>query len=419
MLKRLNYIILFLGTLLLSTAAKAQQTYTLQQALQTAKQNNAFLKTEQLNINIAQSDIITAKLRPNLELNNQTLQLIAPPHFSPNSNWYNASNRQVWWQLTKTFQIAGERKRKIDLANKSVVLTEKNYAETERNLFLSVAEKWLEIWTAQKQLDILTTAKTYIDSLVLSNQLRFKNQVITQTDLFRTELLSKQYAIQLKSASQLVVNLENEFKLLLGTTDHLNIDTADVFAFSMSQNIDSLLKESLEHRSDILSAKSMIDASQSNIRLQKSLAFPQPELGFVYNPQNAVPYVGIYATIDLPVFSRNQGEIQKSKIIQQQAEKQFNMLKTKMQTEVTKAFANYYLQQENVANFQYILVQSETILNNVKYAYLKGGTTIIDFLEAQRSWLETQQQYYDALFQYRQSYIQLLYATGFINQLAL
>ena len=65
-----------------------------------------------------------------------------------------------------------------------------------------------------------------------------------------------------------------------------------------------------------------------------------------------------------------------------------------------------------------MLAQSEQIRESVKYSYLKAGTTIIDFLEAQRSWLDTKQQYTDAVFQYRKAYIQLLYSTGTINQLA-
>ena len=65
-----------------------------------------------------------------------------------------------------------------------------------------------------------------------------------------------------------------------------------------------------------------------------------------------------------------------------------------------------------------MLEQSQTILDNVQYAYLRGGTSIIDFLEAQSSWLETQEQHNQALELYRQSHIQLLYAAGLINQLA-
>jgi cobalt-zinc-cadmium efflux system outer membrane protein len=54
----------------------------------------------------------------------------------------------------------------------------------------------------------------------------------------------------------------------------------------------------------------------------------------------------------------------------------------------------------------------------VRYSYLKGSTTIIDLLEAQRSWLDTRQQYYDTEMQYRKATIELLFVTGLINQLA-
>src|SRR5690606_23176349 len=172
-----------------SNSANAQNNYTLQKALQTAKANNPYLKTEQLNIGIAQTDIITAKLRPNPILNNQSLQLMQPSQFPASTDWSNGQNRQVSWQLTKPFQVAGQRKYKIDVANKNVSFAENNYLETERNIFSEVASKWLEVWTAQKQLEIIQIAKSNIDSLVLTNQIRYKNQVITQTDLFRTELL--------------------------------------------------------------------------------------------------------------------------------------------------------------------------------------------------------------------------------------
>jgi len=397
----------------------AQNNYTLQKALQTARANNPYLKSEQFNIGIAQTDIITAKLRPNPILNNQTLQLMQPSQFPANTDWYNGQNRQVWWQLTKPFQVAGQRKYKIDVANKNVSFAEKNYTETERNIFSEVASKWLEVWTAQKQLEIIQIAKSNIDSLVLTNQIRYKNQVITQTDLYRTELLSKQYAIQYKTALQEVINRQNELKFLLGVQEEIRIDANDNFLFTVPQSIDSLLKQSLHNRSDLQTVKSLIDVSNSNIKLQKSLAFPQPELGFIWNPQNTIPYFGIYATFDLPFFNRNQGEIKKSYLLKDQAETQLFTIQSQIQTEISVAFSNYQLQQQNLESFKVLSQQSQTILDNVKYAYIKGGTTIIDFLEAQRSWLETQQQYYEAMQTYRQSCIQLLYATGLINQLAL
>ncbi|MDX2173959.1 MAG: TolC family protein [Bacteroidota bacterium] len=398
--------------------ASAQSNYNLQKALQTAKVNNPVLKTEIFNLSIAEADIVTAKLRPNIVLNNQSLQLLQTSLFPENTTWANGKNRQVWWQLTKQFQLPSQRRYRIDFAKQNVSLSQKEYSETERNLFLDVAIKWLDVWTTRKQLDILIIAKSNTDSLVVTNKLRLKNQVITQTDLSRTELLSNQYALQINSSEQNYKNEIANLKLLVGVQDNLNIDTTDNFIYVFPDNIDSLLQQGLTLRSDILTLKSAIDVSNSNIKLQKSLAWPTPELGVIYNPQNTVPYAGVFATIQIPIFSRNQGEIQKSNLIKQQAEQELNSTQKQIQTEISTAYDTYKTEKQNLSKYKGIIKQSEDILNNVKYSYLRGGTTIIDFLEAQRSWLDTQQQYYETIQQYKQSYIKLLYASGLINKLA-
>lgn len=416
---QINFISLLLLSVMMmpGTGAEAQNTYKLRDALQQAKRNNPLLKTEQFNISIAEAEIIDAKLRPNLNLSAEALQLVRPSEFAPSTPWYNGQNREVLWQVSKPFQVAGQRKYKIDVARKNAALASRDYTEMERNLFLEVALKWLNIWTQQKQLEVLNQAKSNVDSLLRINTLRFENHVITQTDLYRTELLKRQFLIQLNIAQQEIANNRKELQFLMGVVENVQVDMAEQ-PFSITTTLDSLLLQSMEYRSDIVSTKMLIKASESNIKLQESLAYPPPELGLIWKPQNTVPYFGIYAAVDLPFFNRNQGEIKKSHYIKAQAEQQLQAVKSQARTEIETAFASYQVQRNNIGQIEEILNQSETILNNVQYAYLRGGTTIIDFLEAQRSWLETQQQYYEALNDYRESYIQLLYATGTINQLA-
>lgn len=396
----------------------AQTQYSLQQALQAAKTNNPMLKKEQLNVNIAETDIVTANLRPNPILNNQSLQLIKASKFPDNTGWGNHLNRQVWWQVTKPFEMPELRKNKIDFAKQNVVLNQKAFTETERNLFQDVASKWLDVWSARKQLDILNIAKNNIDSLVIINKVRLKNQVITTTDLARTELLANQYKVQMKSADQNYKNEITNLKYLMGIQDDVSVDTTDNFQFAFPANMDDLLQQALQSRSDIQTLKSTIDVANANIKVQKSMALPVPELGAIFNPQNGAPYMGVYGTIAIPIFSRNQGEIRKSQVLKQQAEQDLMATQSLVQSEISTAFSSYQTQKQNLLNFTGLLTQSQTILNNVKYAYLRGGTTIIDFLEAQRSWLDTQQQYYETLQLYRRSYIKLLYASGIINQIA-
>jgi cobalt-zinc-cadmium efflux system outer membrane protein len=177
------------------------------------------------------------------------------------------------------------------------------------------------------------------------------------------------------------------------------------------------LNFAITNRTDAKIALGNIDAAKSNIGLQKAVSKPTPELGMIYNPQNKIPYLGFYGTIQIPIFSRNQGEIQKSKLLKAQAEQSLELTQQQIKTEITTSFNSYQTQKQNLEKFKIISQQSEQILTSVKYAYLKGGTTIIDFLEAQRTWFDTKKMYSDELYNYSKSYMQLLYATGLINKL--
>jgi cobalt-zinc-cadmium efflux system outer membrane protein len=403
---------------LLSQICWAQQEFSLQKALAVAKQNNLLLKSERRNIDQAQADVITAQLKMNPTLNNQSLQLMSPSHMAGNSFWYQNANRQVWWQFTKQFQVAGQRENKIDFAKKNVATAEKNLIEYERNLYLDVANKWLEIWTLRKQGRIVQEAKDNIDSLVLINKLRLKNQVITETDLLRAELLANTYLIQQQTFQKEEQSKCLELKNLMGVDNPVQVDLSDAFMNFSTENVDSLIQYAFANRGDYLSVQSTIASAEANIKLQKSLAIPKPELGFIWNPQNSIPYFGLYATMPLPFFNKNQGDIQKSIVQKEQYAAASAGVAQQIKTEITVAVQRLKSQQQNLQHFSGILKKSAQILSNVKYAYLKGGTTIIDFLEAERSWLDNQHQYNDILQAYQQNYLQLLFTTGKINQLA-
>src|SRR5690606_40934828 len=103
------------------------------------------------NMAIAETDIISAKIRPNFSLSNESIQLLQTSEFAPNTSWYNNHNRQVMWQISKPIQIAGQRKNKIAVADNNLLYTKSEYRETERQLFFEVAEKWLSVQAVQKQ----------------------------------------------------------------------------------------------------------------------------------------------------------------------------------------------------------------------------------------------------------------------------
>jgi len=401
-----------------STLSVAQQLLTLQQSVQLARSNNPFLKTSYFDIAIAQTDIVGARMRPNIKLNNQTLQMVNRRNYLA-SETFSPYNRQVWWQATKVFQLPYQRQYKINFAETSSLLEQKNFAELERNLAFDVASQWLTVWSLKTKLDLFNHAKNNVDSLVKINELRLKNLVITQTDLVRTKLIAEQYNLQIKSIN-LQYNTElKKLRLMLGSSDSIAIDTNDPQPLGIlgAQTFDSLLSFGLKNRTDAQAAEIAIRASEDNIRLQRSLAYPQPELGVIWNPQNTIPYLGFFGTVEIPLWSRNQGMRERSKVENQQARQALTATQQQITIDIQTAYQSFLTEQQTLSRYETILNQSQQVLNSVRYSYLKGGTTIVDFLEAQRTWFDTRQLYNDAVLSYRNSYMQLLYSTGLINQL--
>jgi len=404
--------------LAISWPSHSQNLLSISDAIKIAKENNTVLKAEKLNIDIARTDLVTAGLRPNPTLNNQTLQLVRPSLFPNDSRWYNSTNRQVWWQLTKQFQWTAIRQGKIDVATQQIRLAENDYYDIERNLTFDVAAQYLAVWKLKQQVSNLQQAELNFDSLVTIQQARFKNQVVTSTELLRTQIPLEQYKLQLKAARQQYINELQQLKFLLGSADSIEVADGPLLEpISITGTEDSLAARVIKERPDVKATMSEIAVSESNIKLQRAQRIPIPELGVIWNPQNTIPYLGFFGTIQIPLFSRNQGNIAASYIYRDQATLHLKTIQLQVNTEITAAWKTYHLQKETIGTYDQILRQSQAVLRSVRYSYLRGGTTLIDLLEAQRSWYDTQKLYYEAEFQYYQSYLQLLLAAGLITQL--
>jgi cobalt-zinc-cadmium efflux system outer membrane protein len=413
----MRYLFLFL-LFFCTTSVLAQKEITITQALQQARLNNPDLKVAKYDIALTATDTISAGLQINPSLNFQILQLL-DPHFLPdNTNLLSRNSRQFWMQLTKQFQIKNQRKNKIDFAQKTYQMSKFMYEDTERNLFFVVANQWLDTWILQKRVAIISESQANIDTLVKINQNKLKNEVITKTELIRTQILSEQFDAQLIALNREYMNNLQILRYFIGTNDSLNIAEGQFMNMDISAPADTLLQKALTERIDVKLAKSHLQVHESNLTLQKSLAYPKPELGFIWNPQNAVPYGGIFATFPIPIFDKNQGNIQKSKIAIEQVQAMAETLDLQIRSEIKRAYFDYETQKMRFAQFKKIVEQSQIVLNTIRYAYLRGNTTIIDFLDAQRTLYGSQQDYNDALYQLKKSYINLLFVSGELEKLA-
>ncbi len=399
----------FLGIILThSLYSGSLEELTIARAFQLAKLQNPSLLAERYNLEIAKADVTTAKLFPNPVFNNQ--ELIRP---SGPGNSFSQSNRQDWFQVTMPIPVAGQREYSIELAIKNLSLAQNNLIEFQRNLLYVVGTKWLEVWIVRQRTLNILRAKHNSDELLSVNELRLKNEVITKSEFLRTQIINEQYEADLYVAEQQLRNQIQIFNTLLGKTGQLDILADGSFPMeNFNEDLENLNQISLALRGDILASNAAVSAAATNIKLQEANAYPRPEVGIIYNPQNTERYYGSFVTIRVPIFDRNQGEIEKSISQFNQLQQSRTALELNIKTEVKNALGEFNASRKNFEKYKKIFESSEKVLETVKYSYLRGGTTVIDYLDAQRNWFQTLNLYYDSIFQFRRTYLQILFVTG-------
>lgn len=379
--------------------------------IEIARKQNPKLLAERMTVKRAVGDVVSSRLYPNPVFNNQ---LVVSPQGDPGTSRFAPQNTQGYFQISQPIPVAGQRTYAIERALKSLEAEQKNVEEFERNVLYITASKWMDVWFTLERLSVIRRTADFSKELLKVNELRMKNQVITQAEYFRTLNLVETYETTLISAEQEYKNERRNLRALLGYEQgDFTIDSKDLPALP-DQEINSadLKKKSFDLRPDYQYRISSESVAKANIRLQNARAYPMPEFGFVANPQNGRDFYGTYINIPIPVNNRNQGEILQAKADLERAEHLTDGLKKTIMAEVDNSIESFSTAKINYKRTQKIFETSEKILRTVRYGYVKGGTQIIDYLDAQRNWFDAQNRLLEAKFILQKTYLDVLYSSG-------
>ncbi len=390
----------------IGTASIAQTELTLQQAVERAVQDNLALKRQRFDVQASEADIITAGLRPNPEL------WLNADMFSARMPILTPEEKQYGMTLSMPFELGGKREARIALAEKNRAASVLQIADAERQTAYEVIDHWFEAARAKLSLGHIGQARRLFDSIVAVNRVRLRNQVITPAELTRSQIAADQYAIQEDATRVGVARALRMLGRALGSAEPVDITTAFEFEFSPPP-LDSAIRHAWMNRSDIIAARKEMERADVHQKLQQAYALPDLTVSASYIRQQGVPYYGVSVAFPLPLFSRNQGEIEKAHVLRQQAESGLQAIERQVAAEVELAYQEYQARGEALEKLGRVLQSAEAVQNTVAYAYRTGNTTILEFLDAERTWFDTRQSYNDALIDLRHSTVVLAMVSGF------
>jgi cobalt-zinc-cadmium efflux system outer membrane protein len=115
----------------------------------------------------------------------------------------------------------------------------------------------------------------------------------------------------------------------------------------------------------------------------------------------------------LPVFNRNQGEIERARLEHEQLSLRIKALQTSIGTEVQTAYEQYRTSRAMLESIEKeMLQQARDVRSTTEYSYRRGEASLLEFLDAQRAFNDTIQSYNDARADYARSLYQLDSVSG-------
>jgi cobalt-zinc-cadmium efflux system outer membrane protein len=406
--------------LLLSRVGSGQNTATLvdlDTAIQLAVAHNHSLKATRTQILQSQAQEITANLRPNptFGADNQFIPFFSPQDFSGTNT---DQVQQFDVGLSYLFERGHKRQRRLKAAQDATAVTRAQVTDAERTLTFNVSQQFISVLLAESILKLaLEDLKAFQQTVDISEE-QLKVGFIGEGDYLKIRLQLLQFQTDVSSAKLAKVQALVGLRELLGydgVPEHFDV-AGDLTYQSLKAGLDDLKLQALRERPDFKAAELGVTAAQSQILLAK--ANSKVDVTGTYNVDHVAGETtgSIFASFPLAIFDRNQGEVARTRYALTQSQEQQQSASDAVLSDVSNAYEAVKSNDEVVQLYTSgYLKQAQDSRDISEYAYKRGAASLLDFLDAERSYRATQLAYRQSLAAYMTALEQLKQAVGTRN----
>jgi outer membrane protein, heavy metal efflux system len=405
-----------LSLLLLTLPVQAQSTamITLDQAVDLALAHNHSLKASRTLILQNQAQEITANLRPNPTLNFDSQFL---PVFSPND--FSGDNlsqvQQFDLGVGYLFERGHKRQRRLQAAVDQTNVTKAQISDAERSLIFNVSQQFVAVLLAESTLRFAELDLKSFSNTVDIAETQYKAGYISEVDYLKIKLQLLQFQTDVSSARLARVQALVALRVFLGyDAVPANFDVVGDLAYeALPATVDDLQAKALQLRPDYRASVLGVTAAQSQIALAQANGKVDVNTILDYTHTAGENSASFFVNFEMPFFNRNQGEIARTKYALLQAQESQASSSDTVLSDVTNAYETLRSNEEIVQLYASgYLKQAQDSRDISEYAYKRGATSLLDFLDAERSYRQTELAYRQALAAYMTALEQLKEAVG-------
>lgn len=397
----MNRAFLFLLFLLLAGKMCAQQvagTLTLKEAEQRFLERNLSLIAERYNIDMAQAQVLQAKLFEN-------------PVISLEQNVYNRLNGKYFdfgkegeavVEIEQVIHLAGQRNKQVRLEKINKEIAEYQFEEVMRTLRQELNEKFVEVYFLSKSIAIYEKEVNSLQVLLGGMKVQQEKGNISLMEISRLESMLFSLRKEKNERENDLLTTRGELNLLLNlpedTQVQLSLDEEVLQQLDLSQLSFADLKAIINERPDQKIARSTVNASCANLKLQKSMAFPEFSVKGNYDRVGNFinDYFAIGVSLSVPIFNRNQGNIKAARFSIQQAGVQQEYAANRADMELFTAYTSLEKATQLYQSTNMDLERNfEKLITGVNENFTRKNISLLEFIDYYDSYKETCIQLYE------------------------
>lgn len=398
----------------------SSEQVTVEQAVQEALAQNLALRAELERIPAAQGQLRQAGLVPNPVLTSNIT-----------SDRVSANEGEGAWSASaeKELETAGKRRYRRLAAGSDLERVRYETDTFRRNLIAQTQKAYFALVQAGRDLSLARETSRILQRLVDLNAERVRvgdapglELNLARVELARSHRNEQDFERRDREATA-------GLNLLMGRPPASAVAPTSDFSAPIASPPEEqeLLGYALENRPEILAADKNVEARAAAVGLAQSLGVPNVTWGVAYQQSRSVfsatptsPYLSdvdrllvVQATVPLPFFNRNQGNIASAEYERRSAKEAAQYARKVVENEIAVGLSNYRSRVGIRALYEgSVLPQLQRNVEVIQEAYRAGNESIFAVIQVQRTFFDTRREYLQTLLDLETNRIELERAIG-------
>lgn len=397
-----------------NSITKTQLTYA--NFLSRLANDNLSYAAEKYNVSIADAEVLASKMFPDPELSfgwadNQQKRMQMGYGFEAELSW--------------DLELGGKRKARKNLAYDQKLLAELALNEFFQTLRAESTITFLESMQNKMIYDIQKNSYESMLQVAKLDSIRYSLGQISKVDAIQSKLEAKSLLNDLQDADDDWENSLIEVKNIVSRRpNELVVEPVGDFSkFTRLFNLDDLIVTAQNNRADFLVAKQNKVVAGRQVALAKAervidlgLNVGVENNSFVKNaiaptPGNTVVKAGV--SVPLKFSNSKDAGLKTALYEERQADLEYAAIELELEKEITQVYRNYLTKQKQINRYESgMLEDAKQVFEGIKYSYHRGASSLLEVLDAQRTYNETQLTYAETLFNCASALVDLEKAVG-------